>query len=148
MSENRAEQMEMTARKLFDVWSSNTIQNAAPFITDDFLLCDHALNRQHEGLDAVVAFFAETEDIVGLDFKLMDVVPDEVHDLLAGRWILTATILKSGASVSAAGMSMLKFRGNLVCEQNDHYSATDVIKQLFKSHPMRALSMARRDLFS
>lgn len=148
MSEGRAKQMEMTARKLFDVWSSDSIQNAVPFITDDFLLCDHALNRQHKGIDAVVSFFAETQDIVGLDFKLISVLSDEVQSLVAGKWILTATILKSGASVSAAGVSMLKFRGNLVCEQNDHYSATDVIKQLFKSHPMRALSMARRDLFS
>ncbi|MEL6686107.1 MAG: nuclear transport factor 2 family protein [Pseudomonadota bacterium] len=148
MLKQRGEQMKDTAQQLFKVWSSGAIADAAPLITDDFLLCDHALNRRHQGLEAVIGFFAETDDIIGLDFELINIFVDEQVELVAGRWVLTATILKSGASVLAPGMSMLRFRENMVCEQNDHYSATDVIRLLFKSHPLRAFSMAKRDLFS
>ena len=55
---------------------------------------------------------------------------------------------ESGVKVSVPGMSSLRFRNGLVCEENDHYSATDVLKTLVRFHPIRTLMMAKKDLLS
>lgn len=148
MADTRLSAMKHTAKDLFTVWSSGEIMNAAAFVTEDFLLCDHAFNRRHQGLPAVRDFFAETSDIIRLEFELIRLFPDEMTDTLAAQWVLIAHILKPGLSVSAPGVSTLQFRGERVCEERDHYSATEVLKVLFKHHPMRVLAMAKRDFFS
>ncbi|MEL7199493.1 MAG: nuclear transport factor 2 family protein [Pseudomonadota bacterium] len=94
------------------------------------------------------SFFAETRDIIRLEFHPSEILADAELGVASVAWTLTATIRKSDVRVSVPGMSSLHFRDGLVCEENDHYAATDVLKTLLRYHPIRTLRMAKRDLLS
>ncbi len=110
------------AKKLFKAWHSDTALEApAQLVTSDFHLHDTALDTHAHGWEAVCELTqsgidAGTEwDIQPVDFWTCD-----DSDLLAVRWQMVGK-LKTGETFDIPGMSALRFRDGMVCEEIDYY---------------------------
>ena len=119
--------VEETLKRLFAAWSSGDADAPGAYVTEDFRLCDTAFAQECNGWPAAREFFAYAMALnPGVCMQPKDIWLTDEPDLAIVRWLMTGSNADTGKPWEVEGLSTLRFRDGLVCEEIDYYTPTPV----------------------
>lgn len=119
--------MKETLSQLFAAWSSGDIDAPGAFVTEDFRLCDTAFDQECKGWPAAREFFAYAlENNPGVHMRPTDIWCTDEENLALVRWVMTGSSAATGRLWEVEGVSTLRFRDGLVCEEIDYYTPAPI----------------------